>query len=494
MFYLVDLQRHEVYTLYDVDTAPPSRRGFYEVLVRKYVLALGAVFACFLAVSGCSRSDDPQPAASARSLNPIFEKPALLATIADDEKPQSVTPAMGMGSHASLEATFQPVFSQRGGGVAYCAEKNGKVYVVHNGKPGKTYTNVGALALSPDGRRIAYGALTGGKWRMIIDGKEGELFSAVKAPVFSPDGLHVAYQAMAGEKWHLVVDAKPNAGTGTRILDHQFSGDSSRIAYIDNANDKNAGRLVVADLGFTRETTVATDVSLMTVNDDRTRIAAITGTDGKFSVCEADFSMPDKPLTGPQYERIFKLVFTRGDRSAVYMAERSGKRLVVYSGREEPIPDGGDAAEPPVLRPGHKGFGLLVKANNLAFLYESLNASPRKHKEYEEAANLVSSRDGNSWAYAARRGNTWFLVVNDAEGPAFDRIVNPVFSPDGKYVVYRARKEGKRFVVVADRDGRTVKTLPQYEQVFEVKFSDSGKLFGYGVKDGKNLIWKVESL
>lgn len=458
----------------------------------KYLLlVLGVMLSCFLICTGCSKKDTDQQNNLRQSDKAIFDKTTLLATIADDEKPQSVTPPSGPGIHAPLEAVFQLVFSRRGGGVAYCAEKNGKVYVVHNGKPGKQYTTVGTIALSPDGRRIAYGALVDGKWCMVIDGKEGEFFSTVKAPVFSPDGTHVAYQAMAGEKWYLVVDTKPNAGTRTRILDHAFSGDSAKIAYIDNADDKNIGRLVVSDLVFSKQVVMAAKVSRMIVNEDKTRLAAIRMADNKYRIVESGFDRPAAVKTGPQYDRIQHISFGLDGASVVYAAERAGKRFVVYNGKEEALPEGGGVTEPPVPCADHKGFGALIAGGNGTFLYQS---DGKNHKQYEEAANLVNSWDGNSYAYAARKGNSWFVVVNDMEGPAFDRVVTPLFSPDGNYVVYRARKDGKRFVVVADRNGRTIKTLPAYEQVFEVQFSANGKSFAYGVKDGRKLIWKVEEL
>lgn len=460
----------------------------------KYLLlVLGVMFSCFVTCTGCSKDTDQQNIAR-QSGKTILDKTTLLATIADDEKPLSVTPPSGPGIHAPLESVFQPVFSRRGGGVVYSAEKNGKIYVVHNGIPGKQYAAVGTIVLSPDGRRVAYGALVAGKWSMVIDGKEGAFYSTVKAPVFSPDGVHVAYQAMAGEKWYLVVDTKPNGGTDTRILDHTFSGNSANIAYIDNADGKNIGRLVISDLLFSRQIVLAAKVSRMIVNEDKTKIAGISSADNKYRVVESGFDRPDAVKTGPQYDQIQHVTFGMDGVSLIYAAERAGKRFVAYNGNEEALPDGGEVTEPPVLRADHKGFGALIATGNTAFMYQSLLNNGRKNKDYEEAVNLVNSRDGNSYTYAARKGNTWFVVVDGMEGPVFDRVVNPLFSPDGKYVVYRARKDGKRFVVVADKNGRTVKTHSAYEQVFELQFTADGKSFAYGVKDGQKLIWKVEKL
>ncbi len=450
------------------------------------------LFAVVLTCAGCIKKDSGQ---AARRGNGVAGTATLLATIAAGEKPPSIPVPSGPGGHAPLEASFQPVFSTQGRGVAYSAESNGQVYVVHNGIARKPYATTGSIAISSDGTRLAYGALSDGTWRMVIDGVEGEPFSTVKAPIFSPDGVHVAYQAMSGDKWHLVVDATRNAGTDTRILDSAFSGDSAKVAYIDNASEKNQGRLVVSDLKFTKQTVVADKVTRFVVNGEGTKLACVSaGPDGKFSIVEAAFDRPDAVTRRGAYDRVLHISFGPENGPLVYIAEQSGKRLVVYDGRQEPLPDGGEILEPPVLRSDLKGCGVLISANGMAYLHETPAGVGRKQKQYEEVAHLAVSRDGKSFAYAASRGGSWFVVVNEAEGPMFDRVVTPKFSPDGKYLVYRARQAGRRFVVVADKTGKTIKTHPAYEQVFDVQFTADGKSVAYGVKDGNRLIWQVEKL
>jgi hypothetical protein len=166
---------------------------------------------------------------------------------------------------------------------------------------------------------------------------------------------------------------------------------------------------------------------------------------------------------------------------------------MVLNGREAPLPDEAPAG-PPVVRPDNAVVGAILASNNAAFLHQSFLNSGKKGKKYDEAANLVYSRDGRLHAYAARKGGNWFAVVDGKEGPAFDRVVTPVFSPGGKLLVYRARKDGKRFVVVANASGKTIRQHPSYEQVFQPVFTADGKFVAYGVKDGNRLIWKVEGL
>jgi WD40 repeat protein len=388
---------------------------------------------------------------------------------------------------------FQFIFSERGGGVAYIVEKDGKSHVVHNGNAGKPYQAVGSVVLSPDGKRIAYGALVDGKWRMVIDGKEGSPFNTVKSPLFSLDGSHLAYQAMAGERWHLVVDTTPNAGTQSRYLTHEFSADSSRIAFIDNVDDKSRGRLVVSDPAFTKQTIIASGVSLMLSNTDKSRIAAISTIENKQSVIDFSFDRPDSVKKGTLYDAASALAFGPDGVTPAYTAERAGKRLLIIDDREAALPDGIISGSP-VIHPDKKMSTALISSNNTVFLQQLYPVGGGREIGYEAAEGLVYSRDGSFHAYAAQKGESWFVVVNGKEGPAFDRVVSPKFSPDGKFLVYRARKAGKRFVVVADTTGKSIRTHPAYEQVFDAVFTADGKSVAYGVKDGQKLIWKVEAL
>jgi hypothetical protein len=137
--------------------------------------------------------------------------------------------------------------------------------------------------------------------------------------------------------------------------------------------------------------------------------------------------------------------------------------------------------------------GILLASQNRIYLHQSFIDSKGKGKIYDEAANLTYSKDG-SYAYAARNGKNWFIVVNGTEGAVFDRVVEPLFSLDGRYVVYRARKDGQRFVVVANTIGKTIRQHQSYELVFAPIFTADNRSVAYGVKDGKELWWKVEKL
>lgn len=461
--------------------------------MKRLIGTLTAACCVGLVVQGCTCGDPAKSRRSRPLLAAPLEAPAVLATLSEEEEPAAESPTSGLGLHAPLSTGIEFFFSERGGGVAYAVEKGHAFQVVHNGRPGKPYEAVGTIALSPDGRRCAHGALVDGTWRTVVDGVEGQGFAAVQSPVFSPDGAHLAYQAMAGERWHLVVDATVSEGTRTRYLGQEFSGDSTRIAFIDDADDQEVGRLVVSDLAFKTRTVVDLHASGLQVNADRTGVAAISASGGKQQVLTFTFDRPELARRGPVNDMVHRPVFSPDGGSLAYVAERDGQRFTVLDDKEELLPPT-DMVGLPAIRPDKKAVGVFVVSGGAVSLHQSFDADSAGEAGQEQAEGLAYSSDGRTHAYAARRGESWFVVAGGKEGPAFDRVVSPAFSPDGRFLVYRARKDGRRFVVVADPSGKTIRQHPAYQQVFPVRFTADGKSVAYGVKDGRRLAWKVEAL
>ncbi len=447
-----------------------------------------------LSVASCTRGEE-NPTAARQAGGDSGATTAILATIASDDKPPQAVPGHAEAPGAeSQPASYQVMFSESGRGVAYLVEKGGKVSVVHSRIRGKEYAAVGTVVLSSDGLHIAYAALVDGKWRMVVDGKEGRGFDTLLTPLFSPDGRHVAYQAKEGDKWYLVVDDRPNAGTTASYTTPEFSADSSSIAYVEAADSTSKMRLIVSDLTFGKQVVRPSIGDLLfTTNRDKTRIAAEQIVNGKHRIIDFSFARPDVVHEGPLYDVIERLTIGDDGASVAYCALKGGKRLLVLNDKEEPLPKG-LLPELPVIRPDKKGVGLLLGFEGKISLHQAFYRSAEKGTKYDEAASLTYSKDGRFYAYAARNGQNWFVVANAKEGPAFDKVVTPLFSPDGKFLVYRARKEGKRFVVVADTNGTTIRQHPAYEQVFDVHFTADGSSVAYGVKDGNQLVWKVEKL
>ena len=447
-----------------------------------------------LSTVSCIR-DREKPHVARQTTEDIATETTLLATIANNEKPPKATPGHTQASSAQNQPpSFQVVFSESGRGVAYIVAKGSNVSVVHNQRRGKEYAAVGPIVLSPNGQRIAYAARAAGKWCMVVDGEEGRSYDTLLTPVFSPDGQHVMYQAKEGDTWYLVVDNRQNGGTMASYTTPEFSSDSAKIVFVEAADSNSEMKLIVSDLTFgTQNIKRSIGDLLFTTNSDKTRIAAAEVVGNKLRIIDFSFAEPDIVHTGPLYDVIEKLTFGDDGVSVSYCALNGRTRLLVLDNREEPLPSG-VLPELPVVRPDKKGVGLLLAGQNHVRLHQSFFNNTETGTMYDEAANLVYSKDARFHAYAARKGRNWFVVVNGKKGPPFDRVVTPLFSPDSKYLVYRARKNGKRFVVVADTSGETIKVHPSYEQVHQAVITPDGKSVAYGVKDGRRLIWKVEKL
>jgi roadblock/LC7 domain-containing protein len=406
--------------------------------------------------------------------------------------------APGTGAHPAAPAEGTEFLFGERGGVAWVAPEGTGFRVAHDGRAGAPYPAVGEVVLSPDGRRCAYGALVDGQWHMVVDEKQGPGFTEVAAQVFSPDGAHLAYEAKEKESWHLVVDGVVSAGTRTRYFMRGFSADSSKIAFVDEADDQGQGRLVVSDLSFKHRTVVSPRVASVLVSPDKARLAAVSVSGETQRVVVIGFDRPDRVARGPKYDGLYGLSFGPGGTALAYLAERAGRTYVALDGKEEPLPPGdlvgGAHGGTLAFRGDGKGVGVLMASNGSTLLHEFFVQRRDAEAAYEEAEGLAYGSEAGLHAYTARRGASWFVVASGTEGPAFDRVVSPQFSPDGKYLVYRARQDGKRFVVVADPAGKTIRQLPAYEQVFPVHFTPDGRSIAYGVKDGRKLAWIVEQL
>jgi hypothetical protein len=438
--------------------------------------------------AGCGRCASPSTATA------TAPRSALLATIPEGVQPSSVAPPAVIGLHAETSTTawMELLFSSRGGGVAFVAGARGSSQVFHNGRPSRLYAVIGDVVLSPDGSRVAFGALVDGRWRMVVDGVEGPAFEAVDSPLFSPDGAHLVYEAMAGESWHLVVDGVVGPATPTRYLAHAFSGDSSRLLFVEDLVEPAEGRHAVSDLAFTRPRVAATGVEGMVLDPSGRRVASVCEVADGHRVLTLELDRDGDVTSGPLYDDVLEPVFGPDGAGVAYVAARGGLRLAVLDGREEPLPPG-SLRGPLVVRP-RGGVGALVEADGFVRLHELLGEPRRASPAYDDASDLTYGPDGRSYAFAARRGPSWFVVVDGSEGPPFDKVVTPRVSPDGTRVVYRARKDGRRFVVVADLAGRTLQRHASYEQVYPTSFTADGTAVAYGVKDAARVLWKVEPL
>lgn len=450
--------------------------------------ALWAVLLCVMAtVVGCNRDSQKTAEKQAPARSDVVAQSLLLATIGGQDKPHSVDSAV------ADNASFYVEFNRLGTGVVYIAEIDGKLHVVHNGKAGKPYQTIDNLRISPDGRRVAYVVPVNGKSSLVVDGREGPLYDDIGPPVFSPDSRHIVYKPRTGEQLHMIVDGKTSDGYRKFNGAPVFSSDSAKIAYSEGAEDNRQARLIVSDLDFKNKVIRESCGDKMVTSGDSTRVAAVCVVNGKQRVMEFSFAQPQKSTEGQLYDSISNLTFSKDGTALAYVAEKGEVSYLVLNNREEQLPKAMLVADP-VIRPDKQGAIVIMATTEKVFLHQAFSDPGTKGKMYELIENLVYNKDGSRYAYAAMKDKKWRIVVNGTEGPAFERVVDPLFSPDGKQLVYRARQDGKRFVVVADANGTNIRRHQSYELVYPTVFTTDGTSVAYGVKNGKELWWKVEKL
>lgn len=450
----------------------------------------------FLMAISCSGCREKQTAITVRADTAVSAVTTQLVKIPEGDKPPE--PGAVSANHVPYGALVDYFFSANGKSAAFSVRNPGYSYVSFNGTPGKIYKfDVWMpVVLSADGKHVAYGAQVGDLWHMVYDGVEGAAFSQLRDPQFSPDGLHLAYTALKGEKWGIVVDRTWHPLESAQDVKFFFSGDSTLLAYIDQVQENYTGRLVIADLKLRKQKIVApAGVHHMVCNNSKTMIAAVVSDAGKQRVVSFNFANPGEQKASSAYDAVNSVNFAPDGTTVAYTAHKAGADYMVLNDREELLVDS-TLKEPPVVRPDLKGVAALIEdKQKKVYLQEFFVQDTKQKARYDGAEILTFSREGlPAFAAASAARKVWFLVIDGKEGPAYDRVATPRFSPDGKYVVYRARKDGKRFVVVADLKGKTIRQHPSYEQIFDVQFTADGKSVAYGVKDGQQLIWKVEPL
>lgn len=466
---------------------------------RWFIVCLHILVMLFIVttIAGCTKNEDKVERAVEQVSNEVLPTSALLATIADNEIPPL---AKDSAKHDATPGVQSPAtdivieMNNKGRGVAYLAQVDRKVHVVHNGKAGKFYENIENLVLSPDGQRVAYAAFSVNKWRMVVDAVESSPYDELGPPAFSPDNKHVAYEAKMGDKWYIVSGEKKSSGSVSYYAKPEFSADSQKIVFVENPEGNRKMRVVVCNRDFTHVVYKESAGVNIVVSNDKNRVATVMETNGKSKIIEFSFAQPEKVKESPLYDSLLPLVYDKQTDVLTYCAVRGGIRYAVFDGKEERLPEG-EIATAPVVRPDKKGVALFLSNQVEGRLHQAFYSDGKKSGAYKEAADLVYSADSRLRAFCIKTAEGWKVLCNDVEGPVFERTVTPQFSPDGKYLVYRARTGKKRFVVVVDTmSGNILKKHPVYDRIFETVFTADGKSVAYGVVAGKQIAWKVEKL
>jgi WD40 repeat protein len=398
--------------------------------------------------------------------------------------------------------------------VASVGRQGGKSSVFIDGVPGAKYDAVEFLNFAPGGRTLAYAARKEGKWFVVLDGKETPAYG-VPQPLFliSPDGKRAAYIAKDGEKTYMVVDGKPfgqyDPGAGPAL----FSPDSAHFAY-SAWNGKNA--FVVLDGKQGREYGAAEDRD--TAEIDNLKFSP----DGNHLAYTVSHSTRTKCFVvldgtaGPGYGYISYLAFSPDSKHLAYCTGSAGSDkecFAVLDGKPGPEFDG---AADPVFSPdgehfaykaakGEKSFivldgrpGLEYDHVNYIFLTPSGSYDMSRWDEVKGGFEYVMqhkpcfplfSPDGKTAAYWGTNGEQHidtvnrFAVINGQPRRA------SLLSPDGKRAAFVDHKDGKYFVVV---DGRPSPAYDDENANLAPAFSPDSEHFAYAIWKGSKAIMVID--
>lgn len=120
----------------------------------------------------------------------------------------------------------------------------------------------------------------------------------------------------------------------------------------------------------------------------------------------------------PEYDYVADPEFGPDDRLAFIAVE--GARVAVELGM-------------------HRGLGAVEGGQHFVVHRTGNDPDRPEDARWDEIRWLEFSPDGERFAYAARRGDRWQVVLDGVPGPEYDDVGHPRFSEDSKTLAYGAR-------------------------------------------------------
>lgn len=371
-------------------------------------------------------------------------------------------------------------FSPDGKHFAYVAKQGHQSYLVYDGNTGKPFDaiDVATLRFSPDGQHYAFVGKTGDKYLVVTEAGAGKTYDEINGDSlrFSPNGMSIAYTARLGNKWIIVTDGRESEPYD-EIPALEFSADGKRVAAIVRFGDQYAVT-VNGEIGpaFTR---IKPDSLVFSPDSQRIGYIAV---DGGREFCVIDHQV------GNDYDRIIskKISFAPDGARTAFAAERQGSRFMVVDGVEgKPYPK--ISAHPPLFSPdGHK---LAYAAFNGTDWLVAVNGIEQAGYAGIGEGSLLFNNRGSRLAYIAKvKTGAWTVVSDGIAGPYYDAIAQNslAFSPDGKNLVYSARRGNKWFVVLDNHEGRLYDGIVTDEGP-QIRFNGPA-FFQYVALDGRRIV------
>jgi hypothetical protein len=363
------------------------------------------------------------------------------------------------------------LISSAGGRFAYVGQRAKQVFVGADDREYGPYQNLSRQIepfFSPDDRHLVFGVVVGGDVRLVVDGSQlPGVRPAAGRPVFSPDGSRFAYTAARRDsvvhEWVVLDDVADPESDGIGEGSMVFSPDSRHFAYAREANSRWE-YVVDGDAGpaFMR-------LELGVFNADGSRFAFPASDGGRWFLVEDG-------RAGPSFERVSSPIFSPdGSRLAYVGAESKTKMHVVVDGHIGPA-----------WHDLWDELAFSADGRRFAYIAQEVTGGPLRRqtawrpvidgasrRSFDEIASSPRFSPDGQVAFAGRTGPTWFMVVDDEPGLAFDGVGPPVWSATGR-LAYTIRTGGEMAVVVDGTVGPRVSRLSDSDGKF-IWFSPDGQ-------------------
>lgn len=331
--------------------------------------------------------------------------------------------------------------------VAYAAKRDGKEFVIVNGRAGKLYDDIYSWpSFSPDGKHLVYVANQGQKKLLVIDGNEVGGYEDYGQVLFSPDGKRWAYIGIRQGYKYVVIDGVE--GKARKEMSHLplfFSVDGKHLAYeaddyivIDGVEQKLLGNILGIPWVLSPDGTRTAYRVENLFNEPRDQPDLYPVIDG---VLIRKHCVGSSFVFSPDSKHVCYDAFYRNDKTG-----RIDTQCIVIDGIEGKRYN--NILSTPVFSPDSKRLAYIAGRDSQQIVV--IDGSQEGDYKQIRDDSLVFSPDSQRLAYVASgTGKRWVVIINGSEGETYDDIGadGVIFGPDSTRFAYTSKKAGKWFVI-----------------------------------------------
>ncbi len=316
------------------------------------------------------------------------------------------------------------MISAEGDGSSYWAKRDGKKFMVINHVEQPVWDRCGFAVLSRDGKRFLYCGFKGKDVYVVADGKDFGPYSSAQTMGFTPDDRHAAWIA-----------SRPDGGQAV-VLDGREGPRHEHICALHEAVAPGEvswpllGRYFVTDKGRVR-----------LVEYEWPKTSALGG------ATPADGAGGDAPVE--RELRVAAVLPKNADAEGTHYVSHDGKHYLSF---------------------GEIGRTVYVDGKKIG--------------AWDSVWQVLTSGDGEHYAFLAKRGDKSLGVFDGKEGPAFEEVDRLWLPPASGHFSYIGRRDNRWFAVM---DGRV--DARGYESIGWRCFANSGRHIAYvGHDQGEDIV------